>query len=250
MSESTRAPIGLPESVEHGTRKAYRKHGCRCDECRGYQAAAVRDYVSRREGREVLPRPPRLRVEDWRSLVEQTDAGCLVWLGHRDANGYARLGGKWAHRAVYEYEVGTIPDGHELDHLCVNPPCVNPSHLDPVTKVEHVARTMRRLGKDDLHLSAAYLRTVGLTYAEIAEALGYAARTSAAAAVSAAIRKGLVEASSIPRSETLSDQDREDIQVLRAMGVTVTDLAEWYGIHNSQVSRISRGFRSGHEAAS
>ena len=39
----------------------------------------------------------------------------------------------YAHRYVYEKEVGPIPDGFHLDHLCRNTSCVNPAHLDPVT---------------------------------------------------------------------------------------------------------------------
>lgn len=71
-------------------------------------------------------------------------ADCWEFTGCRDARGYGRIGrdGKTvlAHRAVYELLVGPIPDGLELDHLCRNPPCCNPDHLDPVTHAENVRR--------------------------------------------------------------------------------------------------------------
>jgi hypothetical protein len=47
---------------------------------------------------------------------------------------------QYAHRAVYEMEVGPIADGLEIDHLCRNRGCVNPAHLEPVTHKENVLR--------------------------------------------------------------------------------------------------------------
>lgn len=39
----------------------------------------------------------------------------------------------YAHCLFYEVFVGPVLDGLELDHLCRNPLCVNPGHLEPVT---------------------------------------------------------------------------------------------------------------------
>lgn len=69
---------------------------------------------------------------------------CWEWQGERTPDGYPRI---WidnqrheAHRVYFERHVGTIPDGLQLDHLCRNPPCVNPGHLEPVTIGENVRR--------------------------------------------------------------------------------------------------------------
>jgi len=73
---------------------------------------------------------------------------CWVWTACL-AYGYGKLtdGGKHgvslsAHRVSYELLVGTIPDGLELDHLCRVRACVNPFHLEPVTRAENMRRAM------------------------------------------------------------------------------------------------------------
>jgi hypothetical protein len=37
--------------------------------------------------------------------------------------------------------VGPIPEGMEIDHLCRNRGCVNPEHLEPVTRQENIRRS-------------------------------------------------------------------------------------------------------------
>ena len=77
------------------------------------------------------------------SKVDRT-GDCWLWLAAKDGAGYgfATVGKQRqkAHRAAYELLIGPIPEGLQLDHLCRNPPCVNPAHLEPVTGRENTLR--------------------------------------------------------------------------------------------------------------
>ena len=183
------------------------------------------------------------------------ESGCWEWQAPMDANGYAkcydseRPAGQrvdWVHRVSYRKHKGEIPDRFEVDHMCENTRCVNPDHLEAVSKTEHVRRTFQRMGVDERHLHAASLRRLGLTYSQIADVLGVSDKASASAMVQSAIRKGLVSGSDIPRAVHITEQEREDMRDLFAMGIPQSEIAAWYEIDNSQVSRICNGKTSGH----
>ena len=88
------------------------------------------------------------RVSDLKRFLAKVDIpdgdGCWLWEGGQDRKGYGRfwLDGetRGAHRAGYILLVGPIPDGLQLDHLCREPSCVNPSHLEPVSPAENLRR--------------------------------------------------------------------------------------------------------------
>lgn len=69
---------------------------------------------------------------------------CWEFTGCRNWGGYGRvkLGGKAhsAHRVVYHYFRNEIPSGLDIDHLCRNRACVNPWHLEPVTRQVNTIR--------------------------------------------------------------------------------------------------------------
>lgn len=185
-------------------------------------------------------------TDRWANYVV-TDGGCWEWQGYVAANGYARVYDpdrphgqriQWAHRAFFERHKGPIAPKNEIDHTCCNTRCVNPDHLDQVTRQEHVRRTVSRLAANDRHQRAAELRVLGMTYEEIADALDFAGRGAAASAVKSAIKKGLAVADAMPTAGHLTPAEREDVRILQSMGIPMTELAAWYGVHNSHISRI------------
>lgn len=65
-----------------------------------------------------------------------------IYLGRE--NGRTMRRGCAAHRFCYQELVGPVAEGLELDHLCENKLCVNPSHLEPVTHQVNILRGFMR----------------------------------------------------------------------------------------------------------
>ena len=90
-----------------------------------------------------------LNVRFWSKVARNDADGCWLWSAGRDPKGYGQFQhdgrSRRAHRVAYELAVGPIPDGLVLDHLCSNPPCVNPAHLEPVTQRENLLRSSRTI---------------------------------------------------------------------------------------------------------
>ena len=115
---------------------------------------------SRISGGFTRKRGKRVRFAPGELPYEIKDAGyespCWMWLRPLSKGGYGRhylprgavpkgtSREVYAHRHYYEQHVGPIPPGLVLDHLCSNPPCVNPAHLEPVTHKENLRRKIER----------------------------------------------------------------------------------------------------------
>jgi hypothetical protein len=65
------------------------------------------------------------------------DDACWIWTGYT-RNGYGSVKYKdrneYAHILVYQNIKGVIPDGYEVDHSCRVRRCINPDHLEAITK--------------------------------------------------------------------------------------------------------------------
>ena len=83
-------------------------------------------------------------VDRFEEKIRYDPTGCWLWTGHKSHNGYGVfwLNGKntRAHRFLLELEEGTISKHLEPDHLCKNPACVNPRHIELVTHRENMRR--------------------------------------------------------------------------------------------------------------
>ena len=79
-------------------------------------------------------------------VVDKSD-GCWLWTRTRNREGYGvyTYQGRTykAHRWAWMQTVGAIPEGLEIDHLCRNPSCVRPDHLQAV---DHRTNVLRGVG--------------------------------------------------------------------------------------------------------
>lgn len=68
---------------------------------------------------------------------------CWEWMATLDRHGYGTFfdgGNRPAHRVAYALWVGPIPAGLDIDHLCRNRACVNPEHLEAVSRRTNILR--------------------------------------------------------------------------------------------------------------
>jgi len=90
----------------------------------------------------------RAKAEAFKRIACKIDIsgpyGCWEWIGASQSNNYGRVwdGSKtvYAHRFVWTVFYGLIDEDLDIDHLCRNRRCVNPLHLEPVTRSENLKR--------------------------------------------------------------------------------------------------------------
>lgn len=78
------------------------------------------------------------------SKIRVESSGCWLWTAATDRHGYGKI--RWqrktqfSHRVVYALLRSESIDGFDLDHLCRNVGCCNPTHLEPVSHTENLRR--------------------------------------------------------------------------------------------------------------
>jgi len=86
-----------------------------------------------------------LEVRFWRHVTPGSPEECWLWAGARFPTGYGAIneGGRgkilYAHRLMWTFTSGPIPDGYFVCHRCDTPPCCNPAHLFLGTHLENMA---------------------------------------------------------------------------------------------------------------
>ncbi len=81
-------------------------------------------------------------------LLDKIEVNCATHCWNWTGNNYLGYGRmrvsttkhSHTHRVSYEYFRGKIPNGLHIDHLCRNPSCCNPDHLEPVPPRENMRR--------------------------------------------------------------------------------------------------------------
>lgn len=91
----------------------------------------------------------------WEKVDKHGDGGCWLWVASIRPDGYGQFGitrsrSRVAHRVSWEFAFGPIPDGLTVDHAChtrdnacpggacTHRRCVNPKHLQLVTRGTNV----------------------------------------------------------------------------------------------------------------
>lgn len=96
-----------------------------------------------------MPVQPTAVIDRIYRRIKVHPLGCWEWQGALQGAGYGAvqlgrgIGTSTVHRVVYEEEVGPIPAGLTIDHLCANTRCCNPAHLEVVTRAENARRQWR-----------------------------------------------------------------------------------------------------------
>lgn len=92
----------------------------------------------------VVPGEPQGKALQRVLREARESSGCWLPALKADRKGYVRVkvSGKSVpvHRLAYTASKGAIPDGLTIDHLCRNPSCFNPDHLEAVTAAENIRR--------------------------------------------------------------------------------------------------------------
>ena len=93
-------------------------------------------------------RPTLAFVEGEHYRIDEN--GCWIWCKYATPGGYgyASLNGRcdYVHRHSYRTHRGPIPEGTEIDHRCRVRLCMNPDHLEAVTRGENQRRGARGFG--------------------------------------------------------------------------------------------------------
>lgn len=155
------------------------KRTCEVDGCpkphKGHGLCEMHLARYRRNGQiESIQGPRYSSVEDRLKYNVVAVGECLHYTRFIKSDGYAIIKDddgvqRYAHRVAWERKNGPVPEGLELDHLChtddlhcqggascLHRRCVNPDHLEAVTKSQNQRRGMASFERTGLCLSGKH----------------------------------------------------------------------------------------------
>lgn len=143
-----RSPSFKPEEFTATGRASAKYGGCSIEGCeRKHNARGLctTHYERWRKNGDPLVSGRPTALERFASKIEFNQAtGCIDWIAKATDGKYGSFnfeGKNWkAHRWAYEHLVEPVDPALDLDHLCRNTLCVNPDHLEPVTRSENLRR--------------------------------------------------------------------------------------------------------------
>ena len=84
----------------------------------------------------------------WSKVNKNGPGECWIWTSRLNHSGYGSIAANGAkgrrvaaHQASFVLAGNEVHVGMQLDHICENPSCVNPSHLREVTAQENIRNT-------------------------------------------------------------------------------------------------------------
>jgi hypothetical protein len=169
------------------------------------------------------------------------EGGCWIWQRALLKNGYGAIKRDGyrgvAHRWYYERYVGPIPAGLEIDHLCRKRACVNPAHLEPVTREENIRRgaatRLTQVQADEILASAGTYAEIGKRFGVTATHVGQIKNARSWANGRTRLRPG--------HRRLLTDRQVAEIRNLVSNGMMQKEVASRFGVTASYVSHIMAG---------
>jgi hypothetical protein len=178
------------------------------------------------------------------------ETGCWVWQGPR----WGKYGRAWregrnfmSHRWYWERRHGPVPEGLELDHLCRNTLCVNPDHLEAVTRETNIRRSrVAKLTVGQILEIRAQSRTPGSVlakrYGVSRQMIGRIRRRQnwidIAGVDAYEPRCPLGEPPKLRRREDLTEQEVAEIKAAPRHYGSGRELAHRYGVSDAIINRV------------
>lgn len=121
-----------------------RKHGC--------HGLCNMHYKRKKRGLPLTNTPIRktygMDIGQRLNAMSKDDGECRIWTAALYPSGYGLISyngrNRLAHRVVFELEIGEIPSGMQIDHICGRRKCIKASHLRLATPQQNAAYKLNR----------------------------------------------------------------------------------------------------------